>query len=87
VGPYLLTVVEAVDMGFRSLGFDMEWRFYWSNGKTVSRRTALVQIGDDRIILLVQLSAMTRELGVLCCDQSSMICVFPCPQVSLQSLK
>jgi hypothetical protein len=55
----------------------MEWRFYWSNGKSVSRRTALVQIGDDRIILLVQLSAMTRELGVLYCDQSSMICVLP----------
>ncbi|KAF9781270.1 ribonuclease H-like domain-containing protein [Thelephora terrestris] len=41
-------------------GFDMEWRFYWLNGRTVSRPTALVQIGDDRIILLVQLSAMTR---------------------------
>lgn len=49
----------------------MEWRFYWSNGKTVSRRTALIQIGDDRIILLVQLSAMTRELDVLYCDQGS----------------
>jgi len=47
----------------------MEWRFYWSNGKTVSRRTAVIQIGDDRIILLVQLSAMTRELDVLYCDQ------------------
>ena len=33
----------------------------------------MVQIGDDRIILLIQLSAMTRELDVLCCDQSSMI--------------
>jgi len=43
----------------------MEWRFYWSNGKTVSRRTALVQIGDDRIILLVQLSAMTRKLNLI----------------------
>ena len=53
----------------------MEWRFYWSNGRTVSRRTALIQIGDDRIILLIQLSAMTRELDVLYCDQSSVICV------------
>ena len=44
----------------------MEWRFYWSNGKTVSRRTALVQIGDERIILLVQLSAMARELDMYC---------------------
>ncbi|KAF9645234.1 ribonuclease H-like protein [Thelephora ganbajun] len=42
------------------LGFDMEWRFHWSNGKVISRRTALIQIGDDRIILLIQLSAMTR---------------------------
>ena len=46
------------------MGFDMEWRFYWSGGTTISRRTAVVQIGDDRIILLIQLSAMTRELNV-----------------------
>ena len=47
----------------------MEWRFYWSSGRTISRRTAVVQIGDDRIILLIQLSAMTRESDVLCRDQ------------------
>ena len=29
----------------------------------------MVQIGDDRIILLIQLSAMTRESDVLCRDQ------------------
>ena len=55
-------MIGAIDGTFRPLGFDMEWRFYWSNGKTISRRTALVQIGDNRIILLIQLSAMTREL-------------------------
>ena len=60
----------------------MEWRFYWSNGKTVSRRTALVQIGDDRIIILVQLSAMTRELDLFCCDRSLMIRGLLRPQVS-----
>jgi hypothetical protein len=51
----------------------MEWRFYWSNGKNITRRTAVIQIGDDKIILLVQLSAMTRESDVLCWDRSSTI--------------
>ena len=78
----LLTAMGTVDVPFRPLGFDMEWRFYWSNGRTISRRTALVQIGDDKIILLVQLSAMTRELDVLYCDRSPMIRGSPCPQVS-----
>ena len=54
-------MIGAIDGIFRPLGFDMEWRFYWSNGTTISRRTALVQIGDDKIILLIQLSAMARE--------------------------
>jgi hypothetical protein len=57
--------MEPVDVSPRPLGFDMEWRFYRLYGRVVSRPTVLVQIGDDRIILLVQLSAMTCEL---CCD-------------------
>ena len=57
---------ESIDAASRPLGFDMEWRFYWSKGRTVSRRTALVQIGDERTIILVQLSAMTRKLNALC---------------------
>ena len=78
----VLCLLTVVDVPFRPLGFDMEWRFYWSNGRSISRRTALVQIGDDKIILLVQLSAMTRELDMLCCDRSPIICDSPCPQVS-----
>ena len=42
-----------------------------------------MQIGDDKIILLVQLSAMNRELAVLCFDRMrSMIRGSPHPQVS-----
>lgn len=59
-----LIVMRLVHMPLRPLGFDMEWRFFWSKGTTVSRRTALIQIGDDKIILLVQLSAMTRKSSV-----------------------
>lgn len=62
---------ESIDAPSRPLGFDMEWRFYWSKGRTVSRRTALVQIGDERTIILVQLSAMTRKLKGLYFDRSS----------------
>ena len=64
-----LAVMELVDMPLRPLGFDTEWRFFWSKGTTVARTTATVQIGDDKIILLVQLSAMTRKSTALCFDQ------------------
>lgn len=56
----ILYKMDSVDaILFRPLGFDMEWIFH--KATSVSERTALVQIGDERIILLIQLSAMTRE--------------------------
>jgi len=54
----------------------MEWIFYRLDGKTVLKRTALIQIADDRTILLVQLSGMNRELDVPSCDQSLIIFAF-----------
>lgn len=39
--------------------------------------TALIQIADDRTILLVQLSGMNRELDLRSCKQSSVLCVLP----------
>ena len=75
-GPVFVDRVRTCLRGYRPLGFDMEWRFYWSNGRTVSRRTALIQIGDDKIILLAQLSAMTRESDMFRCDQSQRSTVY-----------
>ena len=44
------------------LGFDLEWVVTFRRGKApVDRRTALVQLSDARMILLVQVSAMKRE--------------------------
>jgi hypothetical protein len=44
----------------RPLGFDLEWRVIWRPGAGECR-TALVQLCDERIILLVQVSSMKRE--------------------------
>jgi hypothetical protein len=42
----------------RPLGFDMEWRVIYRRG-VGERRTALVQLSDERMILLIQISSMT----------------------------
>ncbi|RPD70687.1 ribonuclease H-like protein [Lentinus tigrinus ALCF2SS1-7] len=43
------------------LGFDLEWPVVFRRGRTpMERRTALVQICDSQIILLVQVSAMSK---------------------------
>jgi len=46
----------------RPLGFDMEWRVNF-HARAPERRTALVQLSDERIILLVQISAMRSKYG------------------------
>ena len=44
------------------LGFDLEWVVTFRRGKApMDRRTALVQLSDARMILLVQVSAMKRK--------------------------
>jgi hypothetical protein len=46
----------------RPLGFDMEWKIFpLEGGGYFSRRTALIQLCDGNIILLVQLSAMKSK--------------------------
>ena len=41
------------------LGFDLEWRVIFRKGVTpIERRTALVQLSDTRMILLIHISAM-----------------------------
>ncbi|TFY58764.1 hypothetical protein EVJ58_g6213 [Rhodofomes roseus] len=42
------------------LGFDMEWVISWRNKSCAERRTAVVQLCDKRMILIVQLSEMKR---------------------------
>ncbi|CCM05408.1 uncharacterized protein FIBRA_07625 [Fibroporia radiculosa] len=53
---------ELVQVLKSPLGFDMEWRVMWGQNKhTMQRRTALVQLSDERMILLIQVSAMQRK--------------------------
>ncbi|KAI0922992.1 hypothetical protein AcW1_002508 [Taiwanofungus camphoratus] len=43
------------------LGFDLEWRIFIQQKRSpIERRTALVQLSDERMILLVQVSAMKK---------------------------
>ncbi|KAH9915205.1 ribonuclease H-like domain-containing protein [Fomitopsis serialis] len=42
------------------LGFDMEWVVNWRNKAYTERRTAVVQLCDKRMILVIQLSQMKR---------------------------
>ncbi|TFK53240.1 ribonuclease H-like protein [Heliocybe sulcata] len=42
------------------LGFDMEWRFSFRGKGIIQRPTALIQFSDEKMILLVQISAMPR---------------------------
>ncbi|KDQ54182.1 hypothetical protein JAAARDRAFT_38785 [Jaapia argillacea MUCL 33604] len=43
------------------LGFDMEWRVIWCRGRSsIERRTAVVQVCDERLVLMIQISAMKR---------------------------
>ncbi|KAL6306886.1 ribonuclease H-like domain-containing protein [Sparassis latifolia] len=43
------------------LGFDLEWRVFMRRNMPITeRRTALVQLADERMILLVHVSAMNR---------------------------
>ena len=45
------------------LGFDLEWSVNLRRGKRpMERRTALVQLSDARMILLVQVSAMKSNI-------------------------
>jgi hypothetical protein len=46
----------------RPFGFDMEWKVIFRTGGRRSFRTALVQLSDDKIILLAQLSTMKSKL-------------------------
>ena len=39
----------------------MEWRVFFQMGTRTERRTALVQLSDETIILLVQVSAMESK--------------------------
>ena len=41
------------------LGFDMEWAITWRKGGCSDRRTAVVQLCDKRMILVIQLSEMS----------------------------
>jgi hypothetical protein len=40
------------------LGLDMEWRVIH---RKAERKTALVQLSDENIILMIQVSAMARQ--------------------------
>ncbi|KAH8102291.1 ribonuclease H-like domain-containing protein [Cristinia sonorae] len=43
------------------LGFDLEWRvFIRKNHPTVERRTAVVQLSDEKMILIIQVSSMQK---------------------------
>lgn len=42
----------------------MEWKCIFCHGAYQSRKTGLIQISDDNIILLVQLSAMKSKLAI-----------------------
>jgi hypothetical protein len=44
------------------LGFDMEWCPTFRRG-AAERRTGLVQLSDERTILLIQVSSMTSALA------------------------
>jgi hypothetical protein len=54
----------------RPLGFDMEWRVIFRRGAGECK-TALVQLSDERMILLMQVSSMTSApfefLAILLC--------------------
>jgi hypothetical protein len=46
----------------RALGLDMEWRAFFGRGQQHhERRTAVVQLCDERMILLIQISAMNSK--------------------------
>jgi hypothetical protein len=50
------------DSLLRALGFDMEWRTFFGRGrKRYERRTAVIQLCDERLILLIQISAMNSK--------------------------
>jgi hypothetical protein len=53
---------------FRPIGFDMEWRVTFRGPE---RRTALVQLCDERMILLIQVSAMKSEFSYSSCIQTT----------------
>ncbi|KAI0672541.1 ribonuclease H-like domain-containing protein [Trametes maxima] len=42
------------------IGFDLEWVFHSRRGGAVNRRTALVQLSDAHMILLIQVNAMRK---------------------------
>ena len=49
----------------RAIGFDMEWRVVLRRGQPPQeQRTALIQLGDARMIVLVQLSSMESKYRV-----------------------
>ena len=53
---------EKVKLSKGPLGFDLEWLVTFRRGKSpIDRRTALVQLCDARMVLLIQVSAMKRE--------------------------
>jgi hypothetical protein len=49
---------------YRPLGFDMEWRAVFRSNAP-ERRTALIQICDKHIILLVHISSMKSKPGLV----------------------
>ena len=54
---------EMVQLLKGPLGFDLEWSVNLRRGKRpMERRTALVQLSDSRMILLVQVSAMKSTI-------------------------
>ena len=64
---------HALTSGWRPLGFDMEWLVKYKrepgpDGKTtvVDRPTAVIQLCDTKMILVVQISALDGELCVMC---------------------
>ncbi|KAI0640448.1 ribonuclease H-like domain-containing protein [Trametes meyenii] len=42
------------------VGFDLEWVFHFRRGGSINRRTALVQLSDAHMILLIQVNSMKK---------------------------
>jgi hypothetical protein len=62
------TIRGMIERGSTVFGFDLEWEP--ANRRGVENKTALVQICDDHVILLVQVSKMNGELFLFFSDRS-----------------
>lgn len=57
----LAVVIEHLLLLTRPIGFDLEWRVIFRRNAPI-RPAATVQLSDEKMILVIQITAMSRKL-------------------------